>query len=316
MAKSPKSIALIGVGRMAALHAQAIGTIPGLRIVSCASRSMERAEAFARKHNIPRPRLFHELLERPEADALWVVAPAMVMAELAVQLNATGLPLFLEKPAGLDLGESRAAAAAITAPHMVGLNRRFYEIIGKGRDLIAEAGGLRAIEVHMPEDIRSLPDKHAIRVKEQWQFANSIHLIDLFRFFAGDVASVETHNEQRDGWDRSYTAFIGFSEGAKGIFNAQWYAPGGWRITLYAEDLSITYQPIERAIVMRRGADPEILEPQGPDREIKAGLHGQAEAFLELLLKGRLPDRAADLADYVRSVELVHDLTETAGVGE
>lgn len=304
------SIALIGIGPMAANHAQALATIPELKIVSCASRSLERAQRFAGEHGIPRARLIDDVLARPEADAVWVVAPAVAMAQTALHLNPFGIPLFLEKPVGLDLEESTAVRDALTVPHMVGLNRRFYEVIGLGRRMIEQAGGLRAMEIHMPEDVYSLPDEtYPARLKRQWQFANSVHMIDLFRVMGGEAAAVHRFNDVRDAADRGFISVVDFQRGGRGVFNAQWYAPGRWRMALYADGLSLVYQPVEQVIVMRRGEAMQTIGPAGPDGTLKAGLHGQALAFLHLLSTGTLHPEAADMTEYLRSCTLVDQIT-------
>lgn len=302
-------VALVGIGPMAIQHVQAIAAVDGLRIASCASRDRGRAEAFAAEHGIARARTPDEVLASPEADALWLCVSADAMAEITCTFAALGLPMFLEKPVGLDTAETEAVRDRVTVPHMVGLNRRFYEVIRRGHDLVEAAGGLRGIEVHMPEDVAAVPTKHGARTRRQWQFANSVHLVDLFRFLGGEPADVITMNEVRDDADRSYNALIRFESGAHGIYNGQWYAPGGWRVALYADDLSIVYQPIETGEVRRRGAPPEPLRAEGPDTRLKAGLWAQAEAFRDLIASGRTPEGAADLADYTRSVALVDRLT-------
>jgi predicted dehydrogenase len=191
---------------------------------------------------------------------------------------------------------------------MVGLNRRFYEVIRRGRDLLREHGGLRAIEVHMPEDLTRL-SAHSARVRQQWQFANSVHLIDLFRFFGGEPSAVHVQNEVRSEVDRSYSALLRFRGGASGVYHARWFAPGGWRVAVYGDGVSVTFQPIECGTVHRSGREPEALAADIDARRFKAGLYGQAVAFASLMSEGRLPEDAADLDDYARSVELVARLT-------
>ena len=303
------AIGMIGVGPMAALHAAAIAAAPGVRLAACASRDPAKAEAFAARCG-GRPTTVDALLDRPDVDALWVVAPADAMAEVAVRAAATGLPLFLEKPVGLDPAETAAAAAAVAVPTMVGLNRRFYEVLRAGRDRIEAAGGLRFIEVHMPEDIAPLAGRYQGKALHNWQFGNSVHLIDLFRFFAGEPVSVTAEPETRGFADRSYLATLRFAGGARGLYSAQWFAPGPWRLVLHADGLSIEYAPIERGVAISApGRRREEILPLGPDREIKAGLTGQAEAFGRLVATGAPAEGAADLADYLRTVALVAAVT-------
>jgi predicted dehydrogenase len=309
MSGSNVRIALVGAGPMAAHHARAMAEVPGVTVVACCSRSRTKAEAFAATHAIAQARTFDELRRAPQADALVVAAPVDAMASVAVELATFGLPMLLEKPVGLGLAESAAVAQRITSPAMVGLNRRFYEVVLRGRERLASAGGVRFVEAHMPEDVRSLPEKYGRALRERWQYVNSIHLVDQMRYMAGEPVTINTHNRQRDWWDRSHVGFVTFDGGARGVFNSQWFAPGSWRLALYAEDLQVIHQPMERATVHRRGESPELIEPSGADARIKPGLVGQATAFATWCRTGRKPEGAADLADYVRSVALVESLT-------
>ncbi|MEQ8963953.1 MAG: Gfo/Idh/MocA family oxidoreductase, partial [Coleofasciculus sp. C2-GNP5-27] len=286
-------------------HVSALQNVPGLRLVSCASRDLSHAETFAAKYKIPAARTIGDVLSQPQADAFWVCVRCDVMASIAIDLSRLGLPLFLEKPVGLSTQETDNARNEISVPHMIGLNRRFYDVIRKGRDYVKNAGGVRAFEIQMPEDLSRLPDKHTSFTRQQWHFANSIHLVDLFRFFAGEPVDVITMNRCKDSEDRSYNALIRFKNETRGIFQAQWYAPGGWRVSLFADNLSVVFMPIETATVFRRGDKPLVLTPAAPDQQFKAGLFGQAEAFRELLKTGRLHECAADLNDYARSVKLM-----------
>ena len=293
---------------MAALHVQAIKKVPGLDITTSVSRDGRKAQAFAETHGIPAAVDYARFSEAPGVDAIWVVVPAEVAHTIAIELSARCLPLFLEKPVGMSTVQTLSARENVKVPHMVGVNRRFYEVLRRGNELIEEAGGLTGIEIHMPEDIAQLDQRYSRFVLDRWAFGNSIHLVDLFRFFAGEPTAVRVAQRQRSWSDRSIVAALEFDRGALGVFHAHWGAPGGWRVMIAANDLQIVFQPIERGSVLRRGRPAEPLLPQGPDATIKAGLTGQAEAFRDLLATGSLSKGAVDLADYERSVTLVSQL--------
>lgn len=298
-------IALFGVGPMAAQHARAIRAVPGLDLAVSVSRDPAKAKVFAAEHAIAASRGLEDFLSAPEADGLYVVAPADVMRDLAIRLSRLGLPLMLEKPVGLSLEETRAARDAIQVPHMVGLNRRFYEIMQRGKALIEQRGGVTGIEIHMPEYIKPLETRYGRHVLESWMFGNSVHLVDLFRYFAGEPAEIDAARRQRSWHDISVVASLTFASNALGVFHAHWGTPGGWRVSVCAEDVQIVFQPVERALVWERGRQPAEWLPEGPDKELKAGLYGQAEAFGQLIRTGQIAAPAADLSDYLRSVELV-----------
>lgn len=309
-------LGILGAGPMAAIHAATFREVEDIDIALAVSRTAEAAERFAGEQSIGRSCTIEELrehgAERLGIDALLIVVPALHMAEVAGDLDALGVPLLLEKPVGMSLAETEDAAGRITVPHMVGLNRRFYEVVRRAKAAMDEAGGARFVEVHMPEDIKALAERYGEDTLDAWAFGNSVHLVDLFRFFAGEVSSVRTGNEVRSYWDRSYSGLIDFHGGARGAYNAQWYAPGPWRVAIYGDGISVTLAPIESGIVLRMpGRQREDLVPAGPDATLKAGFHGQASAFRDLVRDARLPEGAADMADYARSVRLVHDLTAT-----
>lgn len=303
-------IAMVGAGPMAALHLKALSAVPELALVKAVSRDPAKAQAFGEAHGIPSAQAFDDFLAAPDVDAVWLVSPADVMHTVAIRLADLGLPLFLEKPVGMSLAETEQARDAIAVPHMVGLNRRFYEVIVEGKALVEAAGGLTGIEIQMPEYILPLEARYGRHVLAAWHFGNSVHLIDLFRHFGGEVEALHPLTAKRSWWDQSVAASMRFQGGALGVFHANWGAPGGWRVTLAARDLQVIFQPIEQGRVLRRGEPESALTPTGADATFKAGLTGQGRAFAHLLSTGSLPPGAADLSDYARSVKLVADLFE------
>jgi myo-inositol 2-dehydrogenase/D-chiro-inositol 1-dehydrogenase len=305
-------LGFIGSGPIAAQHAAAFSAVEGVSLAICASRALENAERFRAEHGFAEARTIDGLLAAPDVDALVVVVPAIHMAGIAKRAAATGLPLFMEKPVGMSLAETRDAAAAITQPNMVALNRRHYEVIAEGKRLIDEAGGARFVEVHVPEDIKALDSRYGLDTLNAWHFGNSVHLIDLFRYFAGEVTRTQSNNGVANWWDRSYSGLIDFASGARGVYSAQWYAPGPWRVTVYADGLYIAFAPIEEGLVLRMpGRQRSEIKASGPDTKFKPGFFGQAGAFIETVRTGKVPAGSSDLADYLKSVALIDELTAT-----
>ncbi|ACK84793.1 oxidoreductase domain protein [Methylorubrum extorquens CM4] len=290
---------------MAANHARALQAVPSLDLTTSVSRDPTKASVFAAEHGIGRSVGLDAFMGDPGVDGLYVVVPAASMLEVATRLSGLHLPLMLEKPVGLDPDETRDAVARVDAPHMVGLNRRSYEIVQRAKRWIDDHGGPTGIEIQMPEDIRALSARYPAHVLNRWMFGNSVHLIDLFRFFCGEPETVEVLRRRRDFADWSVAASLSFVPGAVGVFHAHWGAPGGWRVAVSARDTQIVLQPVEKAMMLRRGSPAEEWTAIGPDREFKAGLFRQAEVFANLVSDGRLPPGAADLRDYARSVDLV-----------
>lgn len=304
-------IGLIGSGPIAALHASAFQALEGVELSICASRSLENAERFRTTHGFREARTIDALLDSPDVDGLVVVVPAMSMAEVATKAAATGLPLLMEKPVGMSLAETQRVSELVTQPNIVGLNRRFYEVLQAGKRMVDDAGGVRFIEVHMPEDTKVLESRYDRATLEAWHFGNSIHLVDLFRYFGGEISNVTTNNEVRNHWDRSYSSLIDFESGARGVFNAQWYAPGPWRVSVYADNLCLMFAPIEQGVAISSpGRRREDIVAVGADTKFKPGFYGQAQAFVSLIGGAGEVGPAANLKDYLGSVVLMDQLSQ------
>lgn len=109
----------IGSGAAAGLFADGLRAFPGHEIGAVASRRRERAEAFARRHGIPR--VFDDvraLVADPDLDAIYVASPHAYHREHALAALEAGKPVLVEKPFTLD---ARQAAEVIERARSAGL---------------------------------------------------------------------------------------------------------------------------------------------------------------------------------------------------
>ena len=73
---------------------------------------------------------------------------------------------------------------------MVCFNRRHYSIFKKGIEIINKNGKLLGISIEGHERFWKVEQNYSKKIKDKWIYANSIHTIDLLRFFGGDVKKV------------------------------------------------------------------------------------------------------------------------------
>lgn len=86
------------------------------RVVAVGSRSLERAEAFAAKHGIPRHYdSYDALVGDPEVDVVYIASPHSEHRSLALLAIAAGKHVLVEKPIALSAAEAREIAAAARA---------------------------------------------------------------------------------------------------------------------------------------------------------------------------------------------------------
>ena len=134
-------IALVGYGRIAPKHLEALRAI-GADVVASCNRSAEGRQKAATEGKIPQTfdRL-DTMLKEARPDAVICAASFFEVFGVASLLIPTGVPLLLEKPPGTSLAEFdalRELAKQHHTPVMVGVNRRHYSVVNKA---VADAGG-------------------------------------------------------------------------------------------------------------------------------------------------------------------------------
>ncbi len=144
-------VGLIGCGHMAQLrHVPALRRLRGARVVAVADVDPEArgrvGEALGVEHRYPSA---EELLEHPGVDAVGVIVPASVHAEMVVAALEAGKHVLVEKPLALTLEDcdrmldaSRARPELVTA---VAFNLRFHRHVRRARGLV-QAGAVGPVD--------------------------------------------------------------------------------------------------------------------------------------------------------------------------
>ncbi len=153
---------LMATGQIAALMAESAR--PG-RFVAVASRSAERASAFAEKHGIERSHGdYQALLDDPDVDAVYIALPVAQHSEWTVNTLQAGKHVLCEKPLAVDAAEVAAdfdAAEAADRLCVEGLMWRWHPQTRLARQLVDDCaiGTLRSVRAALtvpipPDDIR------------------------------------------------------------------------------------------------------------------------------------------------------------------
>jgi predicted dehydrogenase len=142
---------------------------------------------------------YHELIARDDVQVVSVCGPNFVHREIAVAAAEAGKHLWVEKPAGRDLADTEAIAAAVHAAGVqsaVGFNYRNAPAVEAARDLVAagEIGEVETVDVFLLSDYAANPDAMLT-----WRFDSDLsgtgalgdlasHGLDLARYVAGQRA--------------------------------------------------------------------------------------------------------------------------------
>src|SRR5580700_5395431 len=137
-----RGFGIIGAGVIAAMHADAIATLPGARLVAVTDVAAGAAVAFAAARSCAAEPDLDALLARVDVDVVCVCVPSGLHAEVGTRAAKAGKHLVVEKPIDVSLAAAdrlieavRAAGVALTVisqhrfdPGMIELKR----LLGEG----------------------------------------------------------------------------------------------------------------------------------------------------------------------------------------
>ena len=105
-------LGMIGVGRIGDLTAPTLGEIPEIECYAVASRTLEKAEAFAEKYGFQRAYGSYEaLLEDPEVELVYVATPHSHHYEHMMLALSYGKHVICEKPFTLNAAQAERVIA-------------------------------------------------------------------------------------------------------------------------------------------------------------------------------------------------------------
>ena len=146
---------IVGPGRIAESVIGDFAWVEGARVAAVASRSADRAAAFAARHGIPRAHgSYADILTDPEVDVLYVATPHAQHAALALGALHAGKALLVEK----SFTATTAGAAEVTALAqetgvfvMEAMWTRFQPVVVALRELIADGaiGEVRSVQADL-----------------------------------------------------------------------------------------------------------------------------------------------------------------------
>lgn len=109
-------LALFGVGFVADFYMQALAYVPYQRVVAVFSKTVERAQAFAKRWGIPHAtERIEEMIGLDGVDLYVVGLPTFLHKDVCVRLAEAGRSMLCTKPLGRSAAEARAMLDAVRA---------------------------------------------------------------------------------------------------------------------------------------------------------------------------------------------------------
>ena len=161
------------------------------------------------------------LIADPQADVVVIATRHDSHARLALEAQAAGKHVFVEKPLCLRLDELERIGAAFGTPGspslMVGFNRRFAPQVVRMKELLSGAAGPKAFV--MTVNAGAIPAGHWVqdrRVGGGRLIGEGCHFIDLLRHLSGSPISSSAVAVMRDTTCDSMTVSLNFADGSIG----------------------------------------------------------------------------------------------------
>lgn len=305
-------IAIIGAGGIAEkAYFPLLVKWPGLEIVSLFSRTQATLKKAGSKWGIQAGTTDLKTVLTSKPQAAFVITSNDSHYDICKLLLENGIDVYVEKP----LASSSAQAydlARIAAEHKrimaVAFNRRYALLYKQAKEIFSGRSIQTAIfQKHRPQASNtSLYDQY---------LDDTIHQIDLMRYYCSDLEALSTNYEKKDGKIISTTSTARMQTGGLAILINNLHA-GGWQesVTLHGEGLTVHVDAF-RELRVRLGDHEEIY---GTDRAGKwipdlreRGFEGEIEHFLQCVENRQLPMTSA--LEAAKTQEFMENLVEASG---
>jgi len=248
--------------------------IPAIRatdraeLTAVASRSQERAEAYAAEWDIPRAHgSYQSLLDDPDVEVVYISLPNSLHEEWAVRAAEAGKHVLCEKPLAVSIAECDRIVAAAESAGVVVVEAVMYlhhPLLHEARRLISEGAvgrvqlvrGSLCILLDRPDDVRWKPDLGGGAL---WDVGS--YPVSFIRWLAGEPEEVfgwQTLAES--GVDETFVGLLRYGNGVLGAFDCGFRSSWRAEAQVFGTEGTLTIrQPYivdgESKIILSRGSE-------------------------------------------------------------
>ncbi len=221
--------------------------VPEAQIVALAARDPQRAQAFARKHHIPRVhRTYNDLLADPEIDAIYNPLPNSLHAEWTIRALQAGKHVLCEKPFASNTQEAEEMARTARETGLVlseAFAYRYHPLTSRVKEILAsgELGRIRHIEAQFCFLLPSPNSPKNIRFNYQLAggalMDSGCYPVSLIRFLAEAEPRVESAQARlfSPQVDRKMSADLSFADGRTARLVCDMLSPRLFRSSLQVQ---------------------------------------------------------------------------------
>jgi len=242
------SVGLIGAGDWGhKVHLPVLNERDDINLVAVCDIDKEILNTTARQYRIKQKFSdYKQMVEKIPLDAVFIVTPAVVTAEVASYCLSRGLNAFIEKPPGTKLEETEKLAEIAKdkgCKVIVGFNRRFCPLIRKAKEIVEERGKI----------VQVLVNFHKPAVFGDDLIWSIIHEIDTLRYLCGEPKRLFSKICQFYGdKDNSFNVIIEFENDSVGVLSC--YRTSGVRyerFEIHGKNISAYIRPPQYAQIYK-----------------------------------------------------------------
>jgi len=288
-----------------------------------ASRSAERAAAFAARHDIPRTHdSYRAIVDDPDVDVLYIATPHPQHRAVALAALRAGKAVLVEKAFTVTPGATREIAALAAATGVFAMEAmwtRFQPAIVAARELIADGaiGDVRQVQADLGVD---RPYDPTDRLFDPAQGGGAmldlgVYVVSLAQHFLGDPTRLAVSGSLAPtGVDAEAGLLLGYDDGraASLLISLRGATPGAARIhgTRGWIDIPPRFHHPKRILLGRAGENPEEIFRQ----PIGGGYAHELIEVTECVRAGKTESAVMPLRDTLAVQRVLNDACEQLGI--
>jgi predicted dehydrogenase len=263
---------VVGPGRIAESVLPDFAEVDGARVVAVASRSADRAEAFARRHGVERAHgSYRAIVEDPDVDVLYLATPHPQHHAVALAALRAGKALLVEKaftatlPGALEVVQLARSSGVFA---MEAMWTRFQPAVVVLRDLVADGaiGEVRSVQADLGVSRAYDPADRLfdLALGGGALLDLGVYVVSFAQMLLGDPDSVTaTGSLFPTGADAEAALLLGWADGRSATLTTslRYPTPGQARVfgTAGWIDVLPRFHHPGTIVLHREGAEPETI---------------------------------------------------------
>ena len=314
---------IAGPGGIANAFAQDLRTA-GMKLSAVGSRSLDRAEAFARTYGIPRVhRSYRALAEDPGVDIVYIATPHPQHLAPALLMLENGKHVLIEKAVTANAFEAQQIADAARQNGRLALEAmwtRYLPHMARIREIIA-AGNLGDVTALVADHTQKLSSDPTHRINDPALGGGALLDLGIYPVsFAWDIfgapeSVVATGTLGATGTDTQVQATLTYADGRIASTFSSCIARGANTATIIGTEAAIHIDPVWYTATSFRveATDGSVLE-RYTTRVGGRGMQFQALAAEQLVARGELTGGLLPIDESVNIMKTLDDIRAQIGV--